>query len=100
MAADVELDVSLLLLRVRLHDFDLAAQLGLLCGDLGEPLSALLGDLGKHALEPRPGCGQEPHEGLVEVGAQLLLERGQQGFEKHVGHLQHTGRNKKQLIMN
>jgi hypothetical protein len=88
VAADVELHTALLLLRVRLHGLDFAAQLGLLRGDLGEPLGALPGDLGERALELRPGRGQEPREDLVEFGAQLLLERGQQGFEHHVEDLQ------------
>jgi hypothetical protein len=61
---------------VRLHGLDFAAQLGFLRGDLSEPLGALLDNLGERALEPRPGRGQEPREGLVEVGAQFLLQRG------------------------
>jgi hypothetical protein len=75
--ADVKLDASFLLRCVHLHRLDLAVQVCFLRGDLSESILALLGDLGERALKLRPRCGPEPHEGLVEVGAQLSLQGGQ-----------------------
>jgi hypothetical protein len=63
---------------VCMQGLDLAVQLCELPGDLGKPLGALLGNLGKGGLELRPGHRHHARHACIEAGPELCLQRAQQ----------------------
>jgi hypothetical protein len=92
--ANVELNVTFLLLLVRVHGLDFTLQLPTprvdlletrraLLGNLGESLGALLLNLGDRTLEARQSRRHESRNRRIEGCPQLTLERIQQGVKHH-----------------